>query len=77
MQRGTTERVSLVVEGAPLLGFLDILGLAPRSLFNVRFHNNLQFQLYFKIKGFAMRNKNIFIRSKEVFFAGGFQAFFI
>jgi len=30
MQIGTPDEVSLVVEGAPLLGFLDILGLATR-----------------------------------------------
>ena len=31
MQRGTPEGVNLTVEGAPLLGFLEILGLAPSS----------------------------------------------
>lgn len=30
IQIGTPEEVSFVVEGAPLLGFLEILGLAPR-----------------------------------------------
>ena len=31
IHRGTPEGVSFTVEGAPLLGFLDILGLAPSS----------------------------------------------
>ena len=32
MQIGTPDEASLVVKGAPPLGFLDILGLAPKLL---------------------------------------------
>jgi hypothetical protein len=30
MQIGTPDKASLVVEGAPVLGFKDILGLVPK-----------------------------------------------